>query len=75
LVGGIGRAEQAYLVQPPDPPHSPGVRSRQLGNPHPEAAEVAPLVDKLTDLNVIGRVPAGGYFRPFPVCSVAAKAD
>src|SRR5262249_23115799 len=38
--GGHG-TEKAQLVQPPDAPHGPGVRSGQLGDLHPEAAEVA----------------------------------
>jgi DNA-binding CsgD family transcriptional regulator len=60
LVGGVGAAEQAQLVQPPDPPHGPGMRSRQLGDSHPETAEVTSLVDQLTGLHVFRRVPAGG---------------
>jgi DNA-binding CsgD family transcriptional regulator len=60
LVDGVGTAEQLQLVQPPDPPHGPGVRSRQLGDPHPETAEVTSLVDQLAGLHVFRRVPAGG---------------
>lgn len=59
VVGGCG-TEQTQLVQPPDPPHGPGVRSGQLGDLHPETAKVASLVDQLADMHVIRRVPAGG---------------
>src|SRR4029077_4834895 len=52
--------EQAQLVQPPDPPHGPGVRSRQLGDPYPETAKVASLIDQLVYLHVIRRVTADG---------------
>jgi trehalose/maltose hydrolase-like predicted phosphorylase len=54
------RAEQAQLVQPPDAPHGPGVRPGQLGDLHPETAEVASLARQFADPHVIGGVPAGG---------------
>ena len=44
---GVARTKQAELIKPPDPPHGPGVRSRQLSNFHPRPAEVASLVDQL----------------------------
>ena len=47
LVGGLDVAEQAQLVQPPEPPHGPGVRPGELGDPHPETAQVASLLDEL----------------------------
>jgi len=52
--------EQSQLVQPPDAPHGPGVRPGQLGDLHPETAEVASLAGQFTDPHVIGGVPAGG---------------
>jgi hypothetical protein len=36
------------------------VRAGQLGDLHPEAAEVLSLVDQLVGLHVVRRVPAGG---------------
>ena len=47
-------------MQPPDAPYGPGVRPGQLGDLHPETAEVASLVDQFADPHVIGGVPAGG---------------